>query len=123
MGLPGWLSGKESACQAGNAGSIPGSERPLGEGNGKPTPVLLPGKSHGQRSLVGYNQWGHKRVRHNLATTTTTSRIFIRIKICGTKRGKIVTLASYQKLPGKQEAWKTQSTMMKKLSQLQLLQK
>ena len=23
------------------------------------TPVLLPGKSHGQRSLVGYSQWGH----------------------------------------------------------------
>ena len=25
-----------------------------------PTPVLLPGKSHGQRSLVGYSPWGHK---------------------------------------------------------------
>ena len=24
------------------------------------TPVLLPGKSHGRRSLVGYNPWGHK---------------------------------------------------------------
>ena len=24
-----------------------------------PTPVLLPGKSHGQRSLVGYSPWGH----------------------------------------------------------------
>ena len=23
-----------------------------------PTPVLLPGKSHGQRSLVGYSPWG-----------------------------------------------------------------
>ena len=36
MGLPGWLSGKESACQAANAGSIPGSERSLGEENGNP---------------------------------------------------------------------------------------
>ena len=26
-----------------------------GEGNGKPTPVLLPGKSHGEPSLVGYS--------------------------------------------------------------------
>ena len=26
----------------------------------KPTPVFLPGKSHGQRSLVGYILWGHK---------------------------------------------------------------
>ena len=25
-----------------------------------PTPVFLPGKSHGQRSLVGYSPWGHK---------------------------------------------------------------
>ena len=25
----------------------------------QPTPVLLPGKSHGWRSLVGYNPWGH----------------------------------------------------------------
>ena len=25
-----------------------------------PTPVFLPGKSHGQRSLVGYSAWGHK---------------------------------------------------------------
>ena len=24
-----------------------------------PTPVLLPGKSHGWRSLVGCRQWGH----------------------------------------------------------------
>ena len=26
----------------------------------QPTPVLLPWKSHGQRSLVGYSPWGHK---------------------------------------------------------------
>ena len=26
----------------------------------QPTPVLLPGKSHGWRSLVGYNPWGLK---------------------------------------------------------------
>ena len=25
----------------------------------RPTPALLPGKSHGQRSLVGYSPWGH----------------------------------------------------------------
>ena len=25
-----------------------------------PTPVLLPGKSHGQRSLVGFSPWGHE---------------------------------------------------------------
>ena len=26
----------------------------------QPTPVLLPGKSHGDRSLVGYSPWGRK---------------------------------------------------------------
>ena len=30
--------------------------------------VFLPGKSHGQRILVGYSPWSHKRVGHNLAT-------------------------------------------------------
>ena len=26
----------------------------------QPTPVFLPGESHGWRSLVGYSPWGHK---------------------------------------------------------------
>ena len=34
QGLPWWLSGKESACSAGDAGSIPGSGRSPEEGNG-----------------------------------------------------------------------------------------
>ena len=135
--LPRWLSRKESACQAEDAGSIPGSGRSPGEGlethssflaweipwteepgrlqsmglqkdktwrlnnnrdsysksgnnlgynmkkiqfsgfvlnevkiaqlcpyNGRrtwqPTPVFLPGKFHGWRSLVGYSPWGRK---------------------------------------------------------------
>ena len=39
----------------------------------QPTPVLLPRKSHGQRSLVGYSPWGHKRVGHDLATKQQTT--------------------------------------------------
>ena len=39
---------------------IPGSGRSPGEQNAYPTPVFLPGESHGQRSLVGYSPWGHK---------------------------------------------------------------
>ena len=35
-GLPRWLSGKESAGDAEDAGSIPGSGRSPGEGNGNP---------------------------------------------------------------------------------------
>ena len=44
-GLPWWLSGKEFACNTGDPGSIFGSGRSPGGGNGNPTPVFLPGKS------------------------------------------------------------------------------
>ena len=33
----------------------------LGKMKCQPTPVFLPGKSHGQRSLEGYSSWGHKK--------------------------------------------------------------
>ena len=33
-----------------------------------PTPVFLPGGSHGQRSLAGYSPWASKRVGHDVAT-------------------------------------------------------
>ena len=36
IGLPPWLSGKESACSAGDAGIVPGLGRSPGEGNGSP---------------------------------------------------------------------------------------
>ena len=34
----------------------------------QPTPVFLLEKSQGQRSLVGYSPWGHRRLRHDLKT-------------------------------------------------------
>ena len=51
MGLPWWLSGKESACSAGDVGSVPGSGR--SSGGWQPTPVL-------------YSPWGC-RVGHDWA--------------------------------------------------------
>ena len=55
-GFPGGSAGKESACNAGDLGSIPGLGRSPGEGNGwLPTPVFFPGEFHGQRSLAGYS--------------------------------------------------------------------
>ena len=62
MDFPGGSDGKASVCNVGDLGSIPGSGRSPGEGNGQSIPVLLPGKSHGQRSLVGYSPWGHKEL-------------------------------------------------------------
>ena len=53
MGFPGDSDDKEFACNAGEPGSIPGSERSPEEWK-LPIPVFLPGESHGQRSLVGY---------------------------------------------------------------------
>ena len=61
-GFPGGLCGKASACNAGDLALIPGLGRSPGEGNSKPSPVPLPGKSHGWRSLVGYSPWGHKEL-------------------------------------------------------------
>ena len=37
-------------------------------GKWQPTPVFLPGKSHGQRNLVGYSSWD-RRVGHDWATS------------------------------------------------------
>ena len=55
--LPRWLSGKGSPCPAGDAGSIPRSGRFPWKRKWQPTPVFLPGKSHGQRRLEGYSPW------------------------------------------------------------------
>ena len=41
MGFPGRSVGKESACSAGDPGSIPGSGRSPREGNGKPFQYIL----------------------------------------------------------------------------------
>ena len=63
MGLPWWLSGKESAFQCRRrkrcsfhpwSGKIPWRTK------WQPTPEFLPGESHGQRSLAGYSPWGSK---------------------------------------------------------------
>ena len=62
-GFPGGTSGKEPTCQCRRhktcgldswVGKIPWKKA------WQPTPVFLPGESHGQRSLVGYSPWGRK---------------------------------------------------------------
>ena len=58
--LPWWLSGKESACNAGVQVRSLGLEDPLERGAWQPTPVFLPGESHEQRSLGGYSPWSCK---------------------------------------------------------------
>ena len=55
-GFPGGSDGKESACNAGDPGLIPGSRRSPGEENGNSLQSELPGESHGQSCLVCYSQ-------------------------------------------------------------------
>ena len=40
MGFPGGSEGKVSVCDVGEPGSIPGSGRSLGEGNGNPPSIF-----------------------------------------------------------------------------------
>jgi len=58
LGTPRWLSGKESTCQCRRhrrGGFDLWVEKIPWRRKWQPTPVFLPGKSHGQRSLVGYS--------------------------------------------------------------------
>ena len=55
--LPRWLSGKESACQCRRCRFDPWVRKIPQRRKWKPAPVLLPGESHGQRSLAGYSPW------------------------------------------------------------------
>ena len=59
-GFPGGSVGKESTCSVGDPGSIPGFGKIPWRRKWQPTPVFLPGESHGQRSLAGSNPWGRK---------------------------------------------------------------
>ena len=59
---PRWHSDKVFPANAGDTSLIPGSGRSPGVGKWQPTPVFLPGKFHGQRSLVGYCPWGCKEL-------------------------------------------------------------
>ena len=63
--FPGGSDGKTSACNSGDPGLIPRSGRhpPLTwKREWQPTPVLVPGESRGQKSLVSYSPRNHKKL-------------------------------------------------------------
>ena len=75
QGFPGGISGKESACQCRRCkrfdpwvGKMPWRRK------WKPIPVFSPGKSHGQRSLWGYNLWGQKKLDTKRLSTQVCNR-------------------------------------------------
>ena len=62
LGLPCGSVVKNLPASAGDVGWIPGWGRSPGEGKGNPLQYSCLEKSHGQRSLAGYNLWGHKEL-------------------------------------------------------------
>ena len=85
----GGATGKEPACQCGRhkrhgfdpwVGKIPWIRA------WQPTPVFLPGESHGQRSLAGYSPWGRKQLD---MTEASEHRHHYPVCLCrGTTRSK-----------------------------------
>ena len=59
-GLLWCLSGKESTCQCKRLRFDPWVRKIPWRRKWQPTPVFLPGESHGRRSLVGFSPWGRK---------------------------------------------------------------
>ena len=60
VGLPWWISGNESTCQCRRPRFDPWVRKIPWRRKWQPTPVFLPGESHGQRILAGYSPWGQK---------------------------------------------------------------
>ena len=68
-----------------------GQEDPLRK-KWQPSPVFMPEKSHGQRSLAGYSLWGSQKVGHNLATKPQHGHEYIKSYKTGLKAsGTILT--------------------------------
>ena len=69
--FPWWLSSKEAACNVGATGDMvdPWVRKIPWRRAWQPTPVFLPGESHGQRSLARYSLWGHKESDMTEATS------------------------------------------------------
>ena len=75
-----WRSGKEFVGQCRRLrrrGFDPWVRKILWNRKSQPTPVFLPGKFHGQRSLVGYSPWGCKESDLTAPLSTHTNRYFI----------------------------------------------
>ena len=61
-GFPGGSAGIESAHNVGDLGLIPGLGRSPRIGQGNPLQYSCLENPRGQRSLVGYNPWGHREL-------------------------------------------------------------
>ena len=64
-----------SACKCGRPGFNPWVRKIPWRRKWQPTPVFLPGKFHGQRSLVGYNPWSRKERLSNFTFSHCKKKI------------------------------------------------
>ena len=78
VGFPGDANGKEHACQCRRHRFDPWVRMIPWRRAWQPTPVILPGNFHGQRSLSGYSPRGHKEMdrTEQLSTHIRTHHIF-----------------------------------------------
>ena len=60
LGFPGGTYGKESTCNVGDLGSVPGLGRSLAGGHGNPLQYSCLENPHGERSLTGFCPWDCK---------------------------------------------------------------
>ena len=96
VSFPGGSGGKESVCNVGNLGSVPGLGRSPGGGPGNPLQYSCLENPHGQRNLAGYSPWGHKEL-------DTTEQLSIHAQTEGFPDGSVV-----KNLPTMQESQGTQ---------------
>ena len=73
LGFPGGSDSKESACNVGDLGSIPGLGRSPGGGHGNPLQYSCLENPHGQKSLAGYSPWGQEELDKNEQLSTHTN--------------------------------------------------
>ena len=87
MGFPDGGSGKEPTCQCRQRRQW------------HPTPVLLPGKSHGWRSLVGCSPWGRSE-----SGTTERLHFHFSLSCIGEGNGNLLQCSCLEN-PRDREAW------------------
>ena len=77
QGFPGGSDDKESACSAGDQGSIPGSGRSPGEGNGNPLQYSCLENPMDRGAWWGYSPWGCKESHMTEWLTLHTSSLVV----------------------------------------------
>ena len=70
--IPWWLRWERICLQCRRSGFDPWVGKIPWRRKWQPTPIFLPGESHGQRSLMGYSSWAHKESDMDWASNTFT---------------------------------------------------